>query len=117
VHAGIYYPTGSLKARLCVAGRERLYVYCAEHGVAHRRCGKLIVATSDDQRDALEKLRLQAVRNGVTDLRRVDLQTVATMEPALRCVDALHSPSTGIIDSHQYIPAPAGHARDSRAHS
>ena len=112
VHAGIYYPTGSLKARLCVAGRERLYAYCAEHGVAHRRCGKLIVATSDDQRGALEKLRLQAVRNGVADLYRIDLSAVAAMEPALRCVDALHSPSTGIVDSHQYMLALEGEARD-----
>src|SRR6185436_672373 len=80
VHAGIYYPTGSLKARLCVAGRERLYAYCAEHGVAHRRCGKLIVATNDDQRGDLEKLRAQAVRNGVTDLVRLDLRRVAAME-------------------------------------
>ena len=96
VHAGIYYPTGSLKARLCVAGRERLYAYCAEHGIAFRRCGKLIVATSDDQRSGLEALRAQAVRNGVADLVRLDLRDVAAMEPALRCVDALHSPSTGI---------------------
>ena len=84
IHAGIYYPTGSLKAQLCVAGRARLYAYCAEHGVAHRRCGKLIVATSDDQRAGLEASRAQAVRNGVTDLVRLDPREVAAMEPSLR---------------------------------
>lgn len=115
VHAGIYYPTASLKARLCVAGRERLYAYCAAHGIAHRRCGKLIVATSDDQRGALEKLRRQAVRNGVADLVRLDLREVAAMEPALRCVDVLHSPSTGIVDSHQYMLALEGDAEDAGA--
>ena len=112
---GIYYPTGSLKARLCVAGRERLYAYCAEHGIVFRRCGKLIVATSDDQRAGLEALRAQAVRNGVADLVRLDLREVAAMEPALRCVDALHSPSTGIVDSHQYMLALEGDARDAGA--
>ncbi|MET0203127.1 MAG: NAD(P)/FAD-dependent oxidoreductase [Casimicrobiaceae bacterium] len=115
VHAGIYYPTGSLKARLCVAGRERLYAYCAEHRIAFRRCGKLIVATSNDQRSGLEALRAQAVRNGVADLVRLDLRDVAAMEPALRCVDALHSPSTGIVDSHQYMLALEGDARDAGA--
>ena len=115
VHAGIYYPTGSLKARLCVAGRERLYEYCAEHGVAHRRCGNLIVATSDGERGTLERLRLQALRNGVTDIVRLDPRDVAALEPALRCVDALHSPPTGIVDSHQYMLALEGDARDAGA--
>src|SRR5262249_16803337 len=112
---GIYYPTASLKARLCVAGRERLYEYCVQHGVAHRRCGKLVVATSDTERATLEKLRLQALRNGVADIVRLDPRDVAAMEPALRCVDALHSPSTGIVDSHQYMLALEGDARDAGA--
>ncbi len=115
VHAGIYYPAGSLKARLCVAGRERLYAYCRERGIAHRRLGKLIVATSDAERGALEALRRQAQGNGVTDVVRVAADEVAAMEPALRCVDALHSPSTGIIDSHQYMLALEGDARDAGA--
>ncbi|MEO7500630.1 MAG: NAD(P)/FAD-dependent oxidoreductase, partial [Casimicrobiaceae bacterium] len=100
---------------LCVAGRERLYAYCVEHGIEHRRCGKLIVATSDSERGDLEKLHRQAVANGVTDLARIDAASAAAMEPALRCVDALHSPSTGIVDSHQYMLSLEGEARDAGA--
>jgi L-2-hydroxyglutarate oxidase LhgO len=115
LHAGIYYPPGSLKARLCVAGRERLYAYCAEHAVAHRRCGKLIVATSADQLADLERLEVQARENGVDDLVPLDPPAIAALEPALSCVAALHSPSTGIIDSHQYMLALEGDARDAGA--
>jgi L-2-hydroxyglutarate oxidase LhgO len=113
IHAGIYYPPGSAKARLCVAGRHALYRYCAEHGVPHRNCGKLIVATSPDQIPRLEKLRAQAEANGVTDLRPLTGEEAARLEPELRCLAALHSPSTGIIDSHAYMLALQG---DAEAH-
>ena len=108
IHAGIYYPAGSLKARLCVAGREQLYRYCESHGVAHRRCGKLLVATSEAQRAKLAEIHAQAVRNGVHDLRVLDAAQVRAMEPALRAVAALHSPSTGIVDSHGLMLALQG---------
>ncbi len=110
IHAGLYYPTGSLKARLCVRGREQLYDYCAAHGVAHRRCGKLIVATDDGQRDALRALQAQARANGVTDVQWLDRDAALAMEPALRAVAALHSPSTGIVDSHGLMLALQGDA-------
>ena len=100
IHAGIYYPRGSLKARLCVEGRSALYAYCEERGVAHRRCGKLIVATSEAQRGQLLRIQAAAAANGVHDLRLLSADEAQGMEPALRCVAALHSPSTGIIDSH-----------------
>ena len=105
IHAGLYYPTGSLKARWCLAGRERLYAYCAEHGVAHRRCGKLVVATSDEERPALQALHAKAMANGVDDVRVIDIAQARRMEPAVHAVAALHSPSTGIIDSHGYMLA------------
>lgn len=100
IHAGIYYPTGSLKARFCVAGRHRLYRYCAEAGVEHRKIGKLIVATSEAEVPTLAKYRAQAAANGADDLYPVSLAQVRELEPAVRCVAALMSPSTGIIDSH-----------------
>ena len=100
IHAGIYYPTGSLKARLCVAGRGQLYDFCATHGVSHRRCGKLIVATSSTQTDRLSALQRQGAANGVDDLRLLSIAEVRAQEPELRCAAALLSPSTGIIDSH-----------------
>ena len=94
IHAGIYYPQGSLKARACVEGRKRLYAYCTERGVPHARCGKLIVATDAAQLDELEGIRRKAHANGVTDVLPVSLQQVRAMEPELSCVAALHSPST-----------------------
>jgi len=100
IHAGIYYPRGSLKAELCVRGRDMLYAYAAERGVSHQRCGKLIVATHEDQRPALIALLEKARANGVNDLVMLSAQEAQTMEPALHCVAALHSPSTGIVDSH-----------------
>ncbi|MDX9706048.1 MAG: NAD(P)/FAD-dependent oxidoreductase [Azospira sp.] len=116
IHAGIYYPTGSLKARLCVAGRDALYAYCAERGIAHRRCGKLIVATDDSQLAKLEALYRQGLANGVDDLRLIDTAEARAMEPNLACVAALHSPSTGIFDSHAYMLALLGDAeRDGAA--
>ncbi len=100
IHAGIYYPTGSLKARLCVRGRRLLYAYCASHGVEHRRCGKLLVASSEAQRVGLARIQVQAARNGVTDLQLLDAPQARTLEPQLDAVAGLLSPSTGIIDSH-----------------
>ena len=100
IHAGMYYPPGSLKARLCVRGRQLLYDYCAERGIAHRRCGKLIVATQASQLPELGRIQEQARANGVDDLEPWSAQQAQAAEPALRCVGALHSPSTGIIDSH-----------------
>ncbi|MET0289064.1 MAG: NAD(P)/FAD-dependent oxidoreductase [Pseudoxanthomonas sp.] len=110
IHAGIYYPHGSLKARLCVAGRRALYAYCVRMGVEHHRCGKLIVATEEAQHGELEQIRQHALANGVCDLRRLDAAAVHVREPALRAVAALYSPSTGIIDSHGLMLALQGQA-------
>ncbi len=110
IHAGIYYPKGSLKARACVVGRIRLYEYCATHGVPHRRCGKLIVATNEDQAFQLKEIQKKAHENGVTDVVEIPAAEAMRMEPALRCVAALHSPSTGIIDSHALMLACLGDA-------
>ena len=110
IHAGIYYPKGSLKARACVAGRLRLYEYCASHGVPHRRCGKLIVATSDSQKGELLSIKAKAHANGVTDVAEIPATEAMRMEPALHCIAALHSPSTGIIDSHALMLAYLGDA-------
>ena len=110
IHAGIYYPHGSLKARACVEGRQRLYDYCAEREVPHQRCGKLIVATDAAQLEELEGIRQRAHGNGVTDVVRVSAARARAMEPNLRCVAALHSPSTGIVDSHALMLAYLGDA-------
>ena len=112
IHAGIYYPPGSVKAASCVSGKELLYRYCEARGVAHRRCGKLIVATADAQLATLHKIQAQAAANGVHDLRLLTAAQAKAMEPALRCVAALHSPSTGIIDSHGLMLAYQGEAED-----
>ena len=109
IHAGIYYPQGSLKARLCVAGRERLYEFCRKRGVPHRRCGKLIVATSQGQLDPLADLGKAAGANGV-ELIALSAQAARHLEPELACVAALHSPLSGIIDSHAYMLALLGEA-------
>ena len=108
IHAGIYYPVGSLKASLCVAGRRLLYAYCEEKGIRHRRIGKLIVATTEAEIPILEKYLAQARANGVDDLAWVEQAEAARLEPQVRCVRALHSPSTGIIDSHEYLLALQG---------
>ena len=112
IHAGIYYPTGSLKARLCVAGKRFLYEYCAARGLAHRRCTKLIVATDDGQVASLEKLRAQGAANGVDDLELLDGAQARALEPELACVAALLSPSTGIVDSHALMLAFQGEAEE-----
>lgn len=100
IHAGIYYPQGSLKARLCVQGRTMLYDYCVARGIAHQRCGKLIVATNDAQVDQLQGMIVKAAANGVHDLKMLTRAQARELEPQLECVAAVHSPSTGIIDSH-----------------
>jgi L-2-hydroxyglutarate oxidase LhgO len=110
IHAGIYYPAGSLKAQLCVEGKQRLYRYCAERDIAHARCGKLIVATSPQQEPQLEHLLAQARANGVDDLQRLSEHEAVVLEPALRCCAALLSPSTGIVDSHGLMLALQGEA-------
>ncbi len=112
IHAGIYYPPGSLKAICCVEGNKLLYRYCETRGVAHRRCGKLIVATAPAQIPTLDKIRAQAAANGVDDLRLLTAAEAQRLEPALRCVAALLSPSTGIIDSHGLMLAYQGEAEE-----
>ena len=112
IHAGIYYTPGSLKARLCVPGKQALYRYCEAHGVGHRRCGKLIVATDNTQRPALEKLHAQALANGAADLQWLTGEQARALEPELVCVAALISPSTGIVDSHGLMLAIQGDAEE-----
>ncbi len=109
IHAGIYYQRGSLKARLCVAGRERLYDFCARAGVEHRRCGKLIVATNEAQIGDLHVIQQSAAGNGV-ELHWLSAEQARAMEPSLRCDAALFSPLTGIIDGHGYMLALLGEA-------
>jgi L-2-hydroxyglutarate oxidase LhgO len=113
IHAGIYYPKGSLKARACVAGKELLYEYCVSHGVPHRRSGKLIVATADGQLNELEGIQRKAHANGVADVVSMTRQQVQALEPEVSCVAGLYSPSTGIIDSHSLMLAYLG---DAEAH-
>jgi L-2-hydroxyglutarate oxidase LhgO len=110
IHAGLYYPAGSLKARSCVAGRRRLYAYCRDHGVPHAQIGKLIVATSEAEISGLEKISATAHGNGVDDLEWLDRAQAWQLEPALRCAAGLLSPSTGIIDSHALMLAFQGEA-------
>jgi len=111
IHAGIYYDPGSLKARLCIRGRERLYAFCDAHGVPYRRCGKLIVATDAAEAESLPAIAARARENGVSDLTPIDGRAAMAMEPALGPVEAaLHSPSTGILDSHSFMLALLGEA-------
>src|SRR5450830_155226 len=100
IHAGIYYRPGSLKATLCVQGRALLYRYCEERHIAHQRCGKLLVATSAEQAERMQAIAAHAAHNGVHDLCAIDATHARELEPALECVGALLSPSTGIVDSH-----------------
>ncbi len=113
VHAGIYYPKDSLRARLCVAGKQMLYRVCDSHGVAAPKLGKLIVAIDDNEVDALRAIEQRATANGVTDLAWLDGEDVRGLEPAVRCRAALLSPSTGIVDSHGLMLALQG---DAQAH-
>jgi L-2-hydroxyglutarate oxidase LhgO len=112
IHAGLYYPPGSLKARLCVRGRELLYAYCAERGVPHRRCGKLVVATSPTEQAKLDEILRRGHANGVHALKPIDGAHARELEPALSgaCVAALHSPDSGIVDSHALMTSLLGEA-------
>ncbi len=113
IHAGIYYPAGSLMARLCVAGKQALYNYCDAHGVPYRRCGKLIVATAANEDENLVSIKSHAEANGVDDMRVLSAAEARALEPALHCTGALLSPSTGIVDSHAYMLALRGEIEDS----
>ncbi len=105
IHAGIYYPTGFLKARLCTEGKALLYDYCLRKDIPHRRLGKLIVATNPDESAELDRLSTQAENNGVTDLVRIGKRELSRLEPEVEGREALFSPSTGIIDSHRLMRA------------
>ncbi len=115
IHAGIYYPANSLKARLCVEGRELLYAFCESRKIGHRKLGKLIVATEDGQDERLNQILRQADLNGVSDLERLSRAKTAALEPELSARGALFSPSTGIVDSHQYMLALLGEAQSAGA--
>ncbi|KQW21921.1 FAD-dependent oxidoreductase [Afipia sp. Root123D2] len=115
IHAGIYYAAGSLMARMCVDGKKALYDYCADHGVPHKRCGKLIVATTEAESEKLASIKVRAAANGVFDLQPLSGAEACALEPALNCVGALLSPSTGIIDSHAYMLALRGDAESAGA--
>ncbi|MBS0528022.1 MAG: NAD(P)/FAD-dependent oxidoreductase [Proteobacteria bacterium] len=116
IHAGIYYPAGSLMAQMCVSGRRALYDYCRDHGIPHRNCGKLIVATTPQEAGQLQSIRAHAEANGVEGMQMLSGGAARVLEPALNCVAALLSPSTGIIDSHAYMLALRGDAeRDGAA--
>jgi len=114
IHAGIYYPAGSLKARFCVTGKEALYRYATERHIPHRRVGKLIVATREDQLATLEGYRRQAAANGVNDLSWIDRGDLKTFEPAVKAVRGVFSPSTGIIDGHAYMASLRGDIENAR---
>jgi L-2-hydroxyglutarate oxidase LhgO len=112
IHAGIYYTQGSLKARLCVAGKRLLYDYCAQHGVPYRPIGKIVVATEETEIDALKSYMAKAAANDVEDLRWLSRDQLRELEPEVRCVAGFLSPSTGIIDSHALMLALQGDAEE-----
>ena len=115
IHAGIYYRSGSLMARMCVNGKQALYRYCRDQGIPYRNCGKLIVATTPNETEKLQSIRAHAEANGVADLQTLTGEAARALEPALHCEAALLSPSTGIIDSHAYMLALRGDAEDAGA--
>src|ERR1041385_4204411 len=115
IHAGIYYRAGSLMAQMCVSGKRALYQYCHDHGIPHRNCGKLIVATTPSETEKLQSIRAHAEANGVDDLQLLTGEAARALEPALNCDAALLSPSTGIVDSHAYMLALRGDAEDAGA--
>ncbi len=116
IHAGLYYPTGSLKAELCVAGRRALYEYAREHGVPHRRVGKLVVAARDEEIPTLERIVVQARANGVDDLTWLDAAEVRALEPEVAAVRGFLSPSTGIVDSDAFMQSLRREAVEAGAH-
>src|SRR5437667_6386370 len=112
IHAGLYYPTGSRRAYHCPRGRRMLYDFCASHGVPHRKCGKLVVATAAEEIGRLEAILEQAQINAVEGVEVIDAAAAKGLEPELACVAAMHSPETGIIDSHRYMLALRGDLED-----
>jgi L-2-hydroxyglutarate oxidase LhgO len=112
IHAGLYYPSGSLRARHCPAGRRALYELAASHGVPHRKCGKLVIAAQADEIARLEAIHAQAVANGVEGVAIISAQEAQKLEPALFCVAAMISPETGVIDSHRFMLALRGDLED-----
>jgi len=112
IHAGLYYPTGSSRAYHCTRGRRMLYAFCASHGVPHRKCGKLVVATNESERERLAAVHKQAEINGVEGIEIIEAAAARRLEPELACVAAMHSPETGIIDSHGYMLALRGDLED-----
>jgi L-2-hydroxyglutarate oxidase LhgO len=115
IHAGIYYPKDSLMARCCVAGRRALYAFCESHGVPHRDCGKLIVATTEEEAERLAAIKGRAEANGVEGMRMLSAAEAQALEPALACTAALLSPTTGIVDSHGFMLALQGDAENAGA--
>ena len=112
IHAGLYYPPGSVRARHCVRGRHMLYEFCASHGVPHRKCGKLVVATSEPELERVAAIGAQGRANGAEGLEMIDGNAARALEPQLSCVGALHSPETGILDAHAYMLALRGEMED-----
>ena len=112
IHAGLYYPTGSSRAYHCTRGRRMLYAFCASHGVPHRKCGKLVVATNESERERLAAVHMQAQINGVEGIEIIEAAAARRLEPELACVAAMRSPETGIIDSHGYMLALRGDLED-----
>jgi L-2-hydroxyglutarate oxidase LhgO len=112
IHAGLYYPTGSLKARLCVEGRRLLYPFLENHGVGHAKCGKLVVAAEDSELARLEAIRAQAAINGVEEVALITGAEARALEPGLACAGALSSPESGVMDSHGYMLALQGEIED-----
>src|SRR6185312_16986484 len=105
IHAGLYYPTGSKRAWHCPRGRRMLYEFCASHGVPHRKCGKLVVATSEGEIEKLSAILKQSQINGVEGCEMIEGAAARRLEPDLACVAAMHSPETGVVDSHRYMLA------------
>ncbi len=112
IHAGLYYPTGSLRATHCTRGRRMLYAFCAAHGVGSRKCGKLVVATSEEERAKIAAIHAQGLANGVEGLKLIGAKQARRMEPELACLEALHSPETGIVDGHGLMLALQGEVED-----
>ncbi len=115
IHSGIYYPQGSLKAKLCVEGNRLLYELCRKHGIGYKNLGKLIVATSDEETGQLQELKAKGQRNGAEGLRMISMGELKQMEPNVEGVAALLSPSTGIIDSHALMEHFIARAKDGGA--
>ena len=112
IHGGMYYPTGTLRGRHCVAGRRMLYEFCAAHGVPHRKCGKLVVATNEVELEKIHAIEAQGRINEVENLEMIGANAARALEPEVSCIGALHSPETGIIDGHAYMLALRGDLED-----